>query len=460
MPSSITAVNPETATKTQWRSVSWLSALLGPAILSWWILGSYFGVDVFATLSFWGADGWCQTPQEGLGSHCFGDYAAIRFESILQPAVGPESVYPLSTRFIRIVPWSVGQLLGFQAGLIVFMVICIIALLIPSFWAASKVHGYSRPTVVLTTAIATVPFISLLDRGQILALAVPFLFGFMFFIIRNRPEIAVICLVVATAIKPQFAILVLVFLVFRYWLPGLLALLGVGAVVAVPYLLMGIEGLSAFRGWLTSAHSWSQSVPLSSEYPINLSFASNARRVVEYLHSYVSENDQLDKGSSSILGLTDSFYNSLIQGAVLIALIILILFGRNLSRLVLISAILAISFFVLPIAFVYYSAIALPIAALIFRSPEDSKVEKNGHLGRESTARYFLVIAVVTTLSPLIIPISSPVEGEPVLNLMPLAASVAWMLFVIATCFTAFVSWVGFRRSSKFQKVVLVEEIK
>ena len=417
-----------------WSLVGLLSGLLGLALASWWFWGSYFQVDVFASLSFVGDDGWCIRDSEAVGVHCFGDYAAIRIESLTAPLAGPEGVYPPSTRLLRIVPWLMDNVFGFRAGLILFLIASAAASLVPAYWASSRLPISLRPVVILTLGVATVPFISLIDRGQLLALAVPSLFLFMLASSRNHPWLALLALVPAVATKPQFALVLTLFAVIRQWRPFLVGVVGAVLIVLGPFALFGRDFVPALLEWIENSSSWAQSVPLTLGWPSNLSFPSTIRKTVDMgLNGPLG--GLLGERRETIVAVPDSMYAFAMVAIGVVIVALLVLFGRHLNRMLVIAALLAVASFTLSVSWIYYACIALPIAAIIFRSPAKQDSIRNEGWWTQST-KVMLVVSVVLSLTPILVPLSIA-AGQAVPNAMAPITSLSWLIFVVLTAIAA-----------------------
>ena len=417
-----------------WSLVGILSGLLGIALLSWWLWGSYFGVDVFASLSFVGDDSWCSKEGEAVGVHCFGDYSAIRIESLITPLTGPEGVYPPSSRILRATPWLVDRLFGFRAGLILFLAVSAAAALVPAVWASLRLPYALRPVVLTTLGIATVPFLSLVDRGQLLAIAVPSIFAFMLLSMRQDAWLALAALAPAVAIKPQFAVVVVLFAVLRQWRLFFVGSVGAALIVLAPFIIFGRDLKAALGGWIESASNWAASVPLTQEWPSNLSFASGVRRTIEAVVMGPAEN-VLGNSQNSLLAVADSAY---VAGAVALSALVvgvLVLLGRHLDRLLLLAALLAVGSFTIGVSWIYYSCIALPLAALTFRSATGQAIRMSqGRWAR--VAGVMLIFSIIVSLTPVLVPLSLD-AGKAVPNAMVLVISMSWLTFIVVTGISA-----------------------
>jgi hypothetical protein len=417
---------PQGGSRLGWNLIGVLTGLIGVAALAAWILSSYFRIDVAGSMSFHGADGWCSAPPDGLGIHCWGDYSAIRFNSLTAPPQGAEIVYPLSTRLIRAPFMLLEGIAGFQAGLLAFIIASALAVLAPAAWAVRKVQWPLKPVVVTASCVVTMPFLVLFDRANIIALAVPFVFLFLLALVRERPWLAVACLVVASSIKPQFIVLGLALVTLRHWRPAVVGLIGSGAAIVLPFLLMGNGWLSALTTWMDQSRAWSASQPLAADWPPNLSIA---KVLFESLQFFVIQPD------SYFVGLTLVF--------TLAICVVIAVTGRHLHPLLVGTVFLTIACLAMPISYAYYSFFAIPILALVFRLG----FTPSAFPSRWDTPITALLSAgLVVTLSPILIPVGilgpAQLDGQSLASsLTPRLSSVIWTLFLVASAILSIANW-------------------
>ena len=115
-----------------------VSALLF-SVLTWWVAGSYFGVNIFASISFFADDGYCART-DALGVHCFGDF---RHPVLMAMSDNPWSGVdgPIPYTGLGMVPfWLFGQTIevigSVKIGLFVYMLLLFASLSVPFFWVS------------------------------------------------------------------------------------------------------------------------------------------------------------------------------------------------------------------------------------------------------------------------------------------------------------------------------------
>lgn len=400
-----------------WNLVGILAWLLGLAVVSAWILSSYFKVDVATMVSYPGADGWCNVPHEGIGVHCFGDFGAITFNSLTSPPVGPELVYPLSSRILRIPFFVIASLSGFQASLIAFLIVSAACVTFPVVWAVRDVPWALKPVVVTVLGVTTTPFLMVLDRGNMLAFAVPALFLALLGLVRDKPWLVAISTIVAASVKPQFALIAVVLLALHRWRAAAMAILGSAAILVLPYLMYGNAWLAKFVAWLDAAHSWSRGQPLAVNWPGNISFPR-----VLYLLAHAGPW----RDSTLVSSQVDGSYTTVSIGLLAIVVVLLVLAGRRLPPLALGVSALAVACLASPLTYIYYLVFLIPVGAIVFRQglgdwPAQTRWDQ--------VMPVLLAVALVLGLSPLPIPLGGNL-APPVASLLPVLSTCAWALFL------------------------------
>jgi len=394
-----------------------------------WVAASYFRVDVAGSLVWPGSDGFCDVPTQGVGLHCFSDLSLhLGVGRSLVPEdpglVQYTSNLPPGSRIVLWIFQVLASLVGFRATFAVYLALSAAALLVPALWA---VRGRSWPhaaVIVVLTSIATVPFLAVLDRGNTIAFAIPFIFLFILALARGQDALAITSVVLAAQLKPQFGLLVFGLFILRRWRVGVLAIGASGTVFLGSFLIFAIPGagsspLDEFKRFILFSQFRGNYVPMDSSYPVNISF----QKILYVI------NDELFGVLLSPWAL--QFLILLIVALVLGALIWR---GRYLPYAVWISVVLMSSALVVSVTFIYYFALVLIIGALLV-TPVGASEDR----GRPRPLEYALVAATVMSLTPLLIPggwTDSPVPvvgNGVVVSLLPYFASGAWLALVVAT---------------------------
>ena len=147
------------------------------AFLSFMILG-YRGQLFSEYLSIFVADGWCTLPEEGIGSHCFGDYGFPRSTDYNTKLFSEPSLY-LSNTPLTILFFIFIQKLSYNVGLVIYLLILTISVCMP-VWLGSK----SRSLVVKFSAtiflgLLSIGSITSIDRGNHVVTLLPLVYLFL-----------------------------------------------------------------------------------------------------------------------------------------------------------------------------------------------------------------------------------------------------------------------------------------
>jgi hypothetical protein len=414
------------------RLVGVLAGLLAFAVAWSFALASYFRIDVPASLSFRGDDSWCVTGREGMGLHCWGDYAAIRFRSLSDLPEGPEAPYPMATRIVRAPFMLVESIWGSQVGLALFLLCTVLCLMIPALWAVRRTSLSVGTITVAVACVATTPFLLVVDRGNLVGFAVPALFVVLLGVVRHRPWWAVAGVIAASAVKPQFALLIVLFVSLRQLRPFLGAALGSLLMFGLPFLLLGNNWAYGMKAWRESSVAWAGSQSIAADWPSNLSIASALHGWLTHAGAWI-ESTGLDLGGWGVEGRsTESVSVVVAYGLVAVIVVLLAWRGNRLPGLALAASLIAMACLVLPVSFAYYGAFALPIIAILLR---EGLVSSQAHQGRFRVVTLSLAVALVLTLTPILIPSNQAVRdvgGEMILpSLTPHLATAAWLVFLI-----------------------------
>jgi hypothetical protein len=422
-----------------WQIVGALAGLLAVSFIVNWSLASFYGVDIFASIAFPGNDSsWCDTTKYAFGRHCWSDYTLIRFDSLtavpakyMSATVGVEQTYPVSTRIVRIPFFVVEQVLGFKAGLLAFIAAITACLAAPAWWATIGARWPQRVMFLLVGTVATAPFLVVWDRGNIFAFVVPLLLVALVAIVVEKPWIAVLAIIAAASVKPQYAGMGLALLALRLWIPGIIALAGAAAAMFLPFLLLGGSALSGATDWLRTAALLNERLPLTVDLPQNISFARLLARAVE-VTAQVGELVGLDMLQVRVLlGAPLQTYTtiSLVFSASIIALLLVV--GRRLDRSVLAIAFAAVLSLSTTLTYAYYFAFCIPALAILVRAPRGRFVP-HGRL--QEGLKLVLSAAIVCALTPLVIPMRAVnvIEGPLLVgSWLPLLGTGFFALFLI-----------------------------
>lgn len=404
---------------------------LAAAVISAWIAASYFQIDVVGSLIWPGSDGYCVEGKESLGVHCFSDVAQFL---LLGETMDPEGSnpfirnYPPINRTIFWIFQMLGVSIGYRLALVSFVVLLVVCMLIPSVWASRNRPWVERSLIIALAGVATFPFLAAVDRGNNIALAIPFVLMVVVGLQRNRDVLAISGIVIASQIKPQFGLLVVAFLVLRKYRAAIVAVVVSIAVFLGSFVLVllsrpALDPVSEFKDFILFTRFYDQYIPLDGAYPVNTSFAHLIAMGWNAAFAHELNETMLQLTMAALVGI----------------LIVVILWrGSRLPIAAWFAAILMAVSLTPAITFAYYLGGALVIVAMFFRAPFDGGIDQLPRF-----LRLLLMAAVVSSLTPLLIPgpyVSAPVEAigsGVVVSILPRIATVLWFAFLVAVAVEA-----------------------
>jgi hypothetical protein len=368
-----------------------------------WVLRQYFDLDVGSLLVFPGRDSNCQVGKESVGIHCFGDFSAIRFESLLNRPSGAETVYPISSRLVRIPFYFVEQITNYRTSLIVFLVLAIAASLFPFIHVVRKCPGAFNAASAVLIGLTNIGTIATLDRGNIIVFCVPFVYLYLVNIRTQSWCTALFWLCLAVSIKPQLLFLV-VLLLWSNRLKEFLIALFVGIALLIgPYLIVGRGSLEVFKEWLRELSRWSGSLDPTETYPANITFNK----------------------IPSLIAVNGTYFGYLV--ILLFAGIVswrILVRKRRLTAKVVASTVL-IAALSGPITYIYYAILALPAIAILILSDSSVEVESPSKVKLDVLSGFLYALILTPMAIPSKIWFGASVGSDGIYNLWPI---------VIPTC--------------------------
>lgn len=405
-----------------WVVVGALSVALGAAAAVAWVLSSDYGVDVPASVSFTGPDGYCDVATSGIGTPCFGDYSPIDFASVGAPPSAAETVYPASTRLSRLPFFAIERAAGFQAGLITFLTISAICLVAPAVWAVRRAPWFAKGIVFTVTGLATAPVFVAWDRGNLMALTVPLVFAVLWGLVKRRPWVVTVAIIACVTIRPQFALLALALVATREWRLALINAAGSLAAVVASFLHFGSTGLTEIRDWISDAQTRFQSQSLADGGPPNIAIPR-----VPYRLAHAGPWGQ----SGVVKGLPVAACARVALPFIGAAVLAIVVTGRHLPPLAVgASSLVAISL-TRPLVYAYRFVFVLPIVAIVFRYGLDSW---SGGRWLDKAMIATLGASLIFSLTPLLIPVGGTFQvmgvASVVVSPVPVLATASWILFM------------------------------
>jgi len=345
------------------------------SFFSLWIGAFYLKIPMDSVIGFgWNdgsADGKCPSTLQGIGLHCFSDYyTPVQALHMTNPWESGYAYTPLAGKLF--LPFDLlGQVLNSpRIGLIAYLVSGSLCVLIPTIWASRSSAGFSFPILVIFGIFAT-PLINAFDRGSFVMFITPLLFAYALNVCRQNWNFAIIALTLLSAIKPQFIVLLLPFLVHRQWFylqRGLRWSIGLNV---LGFIAFTSEPIVVFKQWLNFAIAYNDP---SQAYGSSRANISPIRLLSEILSLPLKVINQIAGSQLSI----NSMQTTILVTLTLVLPLIIIGKKSNLFGLTIISMVIASIF--IPTSNYYYQVFAVVPAAMIIRSPHTDTSKTGGIL--------------------------------------------------------------------------------
>jgi hypothetical protein len=238
---------------------------------------SYSGIRATEALSYHAKDGWCDPNVEGFGEHCFGDfYAPLASLKEDSPYEGIVRNYP-PFAFAILKPFAIlhSNLPG-KLSLILYLALSLTCLIFPvlHLLIKKKIFFDDLP-LALGAVLLSGPSITLLDRGNILAFCIPFIYLFFYHLKYTSNHAALKYGVIFTLIKPQLFLLSMMFTATRkfklvmYWV-FLDVLISLASFIFFP-----TDALKNIGRWVNATLSYSNVGAIGVLEPVNVSLKSS-----------------------------------------------------------------------------------------------------------------------------------------------------------------------------------------
>ena len=394
-------------------------ALCFPAI---WIYAGYKGFSFNESLSFFVDDEGCVKGVESFASHCFGDYAVIDgyiAAGDLWASPVTASVYPALGWAPTILALRVGELAGDPTvGRNLFLVLLACSLLTPAIWAARGSFSRRAPVTFLLLGLASAPVLIVLDRGNVIGLVVAPLLGLAISYATGNFRRMMIFIVICSLLKPQMVLLVLLFLVYKNY-RYLLATVAISAGITLAGFATFPSGCPQnIEGWLTALTKFSGYQSIDVLYPYNLGIGRTLLTISDFLQLQTV----LGESARADLEVWLQANNSLLVIALLLLVVSAIMLRKPGSNLIFpLVAVISIAAIAPGVAYSYYVALSLVLAAMVLRDPKDDLAKPSnrdrwtGMLDRPDSsgrragpvAKWVLVAGLALLLAPLVIPLPS-----------------------------------------------------
>jgi hypothetical protein len=391
----------------------------------WWAAGSYLGVDVFASRSFFGDDGWCEPQSQGWGVHCWGDYyypiQLLGRDNPFDNSI--PNPYPAASLILFQVFYTLGELMGGgTAGLILYL-ICMSIAIGGAVWAGTKGQDFNN-RLVLTSCLTWLapPVLIAMDRGNSAGFLIAGLVWFFTAYNSNKKLQQLFAVLLLSVIKPHFAIIAIIYAIRGKPLATLQILAATSLVHIVSFAILRPKDFPMnLLQWIQGIGEYQDYSSVSLPWPPNLSFAQSIYALVFGFRTFgfpISE---------ATLRAVEGF-----QGAVGPMVLIVVILGLYLAKTLMsanqsVAILLAAITFGSATTFAYYAIIVVPILLdLAARKKPMVNKEKKAEKETRIQDRIDLYLWASSILSLVQLPILGFQVGDKILTSYSLIGAV-WL---------------------------------
>jgi hypothetical protein len=324
------------------------------------LLNSYFSLTNTETLILRANDGWCNSPTEGIGIHCFGDFsAALKLNFATPWTFNPVAYPPLSLAYFRPFAFLLAKYPNQNITLLFHLALMVGALLFPAthLYFTNRVKSKFLALGIGFLCLSSAPGLMALDRGNNQIFILPFLYLFYISIMAGKNSNAVVYGILMTMWRPQMALLGVIFLVIRDWKSVWKWALGS---VAGTLLAFGLFPWSDYfvnlKAWFANMFGYQTVQSLPAFAPTNWSFANFVAMLGSFFssmaHGYIPS-----PGTNYIF--PGKYVGYLSIGFLIVCVVIQMRFGRKNSLLQNLIVASSLAILVPGVTFSYYLVILL-----------------------------------------------------------------------------------------------------
>jgi hypothetical protein len=322
-----------------------------------------------------------------------------------------------------------------RLGLLSYLLALTTACLTPAGWAARGARGSERVVVFIALGVAAIPVWGAIDRGNSAGFVVPIALVFLVALSRRRWRLAVITVVLAALVKPQFVVLAVALFAARQWRWGGFAVAGAVITNLAAYLLWPRDFPTTILQSIHGALGFGSGGSFASRADVyNMSFAEGLLMIPDDIKAGETGGkipDGFIAGPRSVLGYV-----------VLVLVVVSVLaLGRRIEPVMAGTVLLATASLFPSLVPSYYLVFALPVAALIARNPDGppgfgifDQPETLG--GRRRAVGLCVSLASVLSIAQMV-PIGPPLWNQS----MGAEALVGHMLAVVTSVRMAPILW-------------------
>ena len=345
----------------------------------------YSGRTLTEVLSYQVQDNWCDIKNEGVGSHCFGDFGLPYYRGLAKSAYSPGN-YAAANTPLTAALFEALRILPYNFSLFIYLLSLGASLFLPFLLMKSPTELGTRMNLAVLSGLFSIGGIAVLDRGNHVAWLVPLLILFLCAVQHEKWRQAMFFLTVMSMLKFWGLIFILVLLAKSRWREA------IGSVFLTVFGSLGI--LALFPGKLSS------SLDAMLDMAGNRDYANAVAGYSISLHSLVRRIDCLMTSSSwcNTRSQGSTFIGSSLLSMILaglLSIICLLLVRGGAPTIIWSASIISLGFLAVPEAPAYNLALVSAIVVLICVLPEPDRA---GPWRFSSSA---LLIAVTVSTIPV-----------------------------------------------------------
>ncbi len=356
--------NPTTSLTSRTLFTQWLLTIqtLGLVVVFAAIMvHGYQGRHWTAVQSFQIAYSWCKQGQEGLGSHCFGDFG-LPYNRGLQEFVYSPDNYAAANTPLTAAIFEILRLVPYNYALVLYMLAVLASIAIPFLLYLRTVNLTTRLQLMVLTGAVTSGAIAAIDRGNHVVLIVPLLVGYLLAIKNEQWRRASFFLVLIAMLK-FWGIIFVVALIARKQFAKSLA-------VAVSASTASLAILLTFPQSLGASLSGMLSMAGNRDYANSVAgFAISIQGLLRRIDCLFSDQEWCNSKLSGGALLSSTLISLLV--AVLLTLIALILCAsKGVPPHISTAAVVSLGFLAVPEAPVYNLVLTTALVVVVVAQKE------------------------------------------------------------------------------------------
>jgi len=329
-------------------------------------LSSYLQINLTESLIYHANDGWCDPQFQGLGTHCFGDFYAFMQFGFDDPwRQSPTAYPPLSLIFFKSIKFVYLFFNSTNAVLIFYLIVLSFALVFPvlHLYFTKRIKSLSICLVMGSLLFALAPTIMVIDRGNNIGFAIPFIYLCFLYLINNQDKAYLIASTLLCLWKPQFGIFSFAYIYSRKykWFFSWIIVTAIGYLAS--FSIFGFRDVfSNSRYFLKNLFGYQSYISLPSYFPSNWSFANSISVVMDLPRLFAAYPsialETVPNLSGSAITKTSLLFLTL-------SLVVIYLRSKTYNPSEVFILLCLVSILTPSVTFSYYLSVLIPVSVLI-----------------------------------------------------------------------------------------------